>query len=481
MIEALIESAREHIERGLPIIPVDGKKPLGGKGWQNRTFSVDEIADLLRGKAAPGIGLKLGPASCIDIECDSEADKQAFKELFDGCEVPITPTYNSSRGKHRLFAWSDTLANTSAAVVHFRTLGIRIGADGKGAQSVIPPSGEREWLPGLSPDDVGFAELSETVITRIVAAAHGGVVDGKAKRGADHWQRCAGGVAEGQGRNENLASVVGKLIEGKPIDSESDVQFIKSIAAAVNSQNKPPLSPPEFEATFASIIKRERQGRAAAELAAELSKESADGAPAGWSLVIVHGNPPYYLMASPLFDGQVKLDCDPYDTARYVRRKIRADKGVFIERSKFDRRWEGDARRGIASLAKQLFDSAEHRAATAEERRELVVLEALLDYVDKAKVSGESQEPDPRGAPVRMSDGSVWFKMKAAYEEIGYGLTKIKFGEFVECVKESRATDEQGGPKESRRRYKVLSKPSILAMRARLIEARKVSAEPTPI
>jgi len=65
------------------------------------------------------------------------------------------------------------LAETHAGILNLRgrdgaKLGIRIGADGKGAQSIIPPSPSRQWLVGL--DECNPAPLPDIVVQRILSA-----------------------------------------------------------------------------------------------------------------------------------------------------------------------------------------------------------------------------------------------------------------------------------------------------------------------
>ena len=62
----------------------------------------------------------------------------------------MTPTYRSTRGKHRLYRSDERLRSIGRAVVNYTNgsgakLGIRIGANGMAAQSIIPPSPGREW------------------------------------------------------------------------------------------------------------------------------------------------------------------------------------------------------------------------------------------------------------------------------------------------------------------------------------------------
>ncbi len=172
--EAVIDAVPGLCEHGLPILPCDGKRPIHD-GWQHRNYTADEVLAELRRVATPMIGLRFGPGSYIDIEADSPDEERAFDELFAGCEAPITPTFASTRGKHRLFAWDNRFAETGAAVVNYRgsngaKIGIRIGAGNKGAQSIIPPSPGRKWL--VSWDDCEPAKLPDVVIDRILAAAN---------------------------------------------------------------------------------------------------------------------------------------------------------------------------------------------------------------------------------------------------------------------------------------------------------------------
>lgn len=172
-------------EQGLPITLCRGKKPLGygwergvkngfGEAWQTYTWTPQTIDAAFCKHPRLNVGVRLGPDSkWIDIEADSEEEERLFAELFNGTEHPVTPTYRSARGKHRLFQYSDQLATTNKAVVYYaKKLGVRIGVD-KGAQSVMPPSAGRVWLRNLDLDSCNPAPLPEAVIRRILHAANG--------------------------------------------------------------------------------------------------------------------------------------------------------------------------------------------------------------------------------------------------------------------------------------------------------------------
>lgn len=164
---------------------IDWSKDSSGNDWGNKRWKSDEIELAFSARGDLNIGLVLGKHrgsdhSLIDIEADSPEEEAAFAALFASCEVPVTPTFKSRRGKHRLFAWHDGLeaAKTDGkGVVYFKhngaKLGVRIG-NGKQIHSCIPPSVNtdgtvREWLVNL--DECEPATLPEVVVARIVQAS----------------------------------------------------------------------------------------------------------------------------------------------------------------------------------------------------------------------------------------------------------------------------------------------------------------------
>lgn len=186
---SMVELALDLRRRRMPITLCDGKKPLGrdwtatgnGNEWPQHEWIASEIKRAFAVRGALNIGLQLGPRSgLIDIEADSAAEEQAFAELFAGCDPVVTPTFRSRRGKHRLFRWDDELQATGKGIVKFHDLGIRIGAGGKGAQSLLPPSANtdgsrREWLVPLA--DCDPATLPKPVVERILHASKSVPVD----------------------------------------------------------------------------------------------------------------------------------------------------------------------------------------------------------------------------------------------------------------------------------------------------------------
>lgn len=164
---------------GFSVVPVAGKVPVE-KGYTQRRLTADELSSRLRGTKL-GIAIDLSKTDYIDVECDSPEAEAALLAMFDG-EMPPTPTWQSERGKHRLFGRPKGLPEK--AKVELDGVEFRI-ANGVSALSVVPPSGGRTWLPGLSLDDVEPAELPESIVARLLApskvepAAEGRVVEGK--------------------------------------------------------------------------------------------------------------------------------------------------------------------------------------------------------------------------------------------------------------------------------------------------------------
>jgi hypothetical protein len=86
-------------------------------------------------------------------------------------EQILIPTYRSCRGYHRIFKWCDGLPK---AVIKLQGIEFRCGGNGRGTQSIVPPSihhtGHRyEWLEFLSLDEVDPPDLPPYVVKLLAA------------------------------------------------------------------------------------------------------------------------------------------------------------------------------------------------------------------------------------------------------------------------------------------------------------------------
>ena len=161
-----LAAALGYAAHGWPPVPVTGKRPSCGDAWQLQATSDPAQVELLfRHNDHDGVGVVLGEsAGIIDVECDNDQAEQTLLELFAGT-IPTTPTFQSTRGKHRLFNWTDDLPEPTKAVFKIGQLEFRTGNGDKAAQTVFPPSNGRTWI--VSPDDAAVAVISAEVIDRI--------------------------------------------------------------------------------------------------------------------------------------------------------------------------------------------------------------------------------------------------------------------------------------------------------------------------
>ncbi len=119
MTEARMEAHKLHrMKLPITLCPPGSKKPLGegwtdsypGKAWPEKAWTLKEIDRAFRAYGNLNMGVMFGPRSgLIDIEQDSPEDRAAFAELFAGCPPPVTATFQSQRGTHRLFSLASGL------------------------------------------------------------------------------------------------------------------------------------------------------------------------------------------------------------------------------------------------------------------------------------------------------------------------------------------------------------------------------------
>jgi hypothetical protein len=162
------------------------KHPIGD-AWGKNPLTWEQVEQARANNPHINIGAILGPISgLIDVECDSEEASEQFNILFGN---PITPCWQSTRGKHYLFQFDPRLADL-LNVIHYNDIEFRLGTNGQ-TQSLIPPSivdgVKREWI--FSPDQCPPAPIPEHVIqallttpkAKISDSIHNGAQDTKNK------------------------------------------------------------------------------------------------------------------------------------------------------------------------------------------------------------------------------------------------------------------------------------------------------------
>lgn len=194
------EAAADYAARGWRVVPLHhpisagvcscrlgsqcddpGKHPRISN-WQNEATTDAAVVERWWARwPNANVGVQLGETSgLIDIECDSPEAEQELLRVFERAAeesqdqvsgFPITPSYRSRRGVHRLFRWRAGFPFQS----NFHAFGIevRVGNGNRhGTQSVFPGSyhGETglpiDWL--ISPDECDPAEISDAVLGILV-------------------------------------------------------------------------------------------------------------------------------------------------------------------------------------------------------------------------------------------------------------------------------------------------------------------------
>ncbi len=439
---------------GWKILPVaeKGKRPLLARWPDLATSDPDIIAAWSESFPGCNWGVKLGPDSgIIDVECDDERAEATLVELFDG-DVPVTPMFESHRGRHRIFQFREGLPDK--AVVFIDKLEVRIGGGGQGAQSIIPPSVHQtgavyHWLPGLSPEDVNPAPLPFEVFDLIRQERPRG------DSGGASWKDGVAGVSQG-GRNMTATSVIGKLLSSlrDPFNNEEvNLQF--DLVMAWNLQNEPPLDLDEIRLVFDSILTRERQRRNDSDFHEHFAhkqqlktKEEPEGVD-GWRLKIVNGRPRIFKLYAPLWEGSISLTSAMMMTPRSIMIQALEQKNVVLDKS-FSRIWTGKDDEGVCS---RLVDTAEEIEPQIEEHRDLVVASMLREQIARAVEVREGKKPD--GSVQRMEGGDVVFKFSVVLERLAYSVERVTRPELSGILHQIGAKDYQ------QRRLKRLDRDSV--------------------
>jgi hypothetical protein len=174
-MSTIADAALDYSRRGWKPVPVNRKtKKAIGKDWQNRPYDPAQF----NGNSI-NVGIQFGTVSggLVDVDLDSQLAIGLALEF-----LPRTGTIFGHKSKpcsHQFYI-SNLCDTEKGAAIQFRDLGdamiveLRIGANGKGAVSIVPPSmhvtGEMvQWSHNGEPARVDGADLKRSVLELAVA------------------------------------------------------------------------------------------------------------------------------------------------------------------------------------------------------------------------------------------------------------------------------------------------------------------------
>lgn len=257
---SIIDDALLYESFGFSVIPlgeistgIDGKKKINFlMGWKKAQIS-RATPNEIKEWSCENLGVVTGRISGI-LVLDLDTYKENYnRDLERSFNLPITPTSQTANGgKQCFFRLPDGLEIKNEVSIGNKGSGIDIRANG--GMVVVPPSktayGEYTWL--ISPADAPFAEVPPNLL-KLIRGDKNMVLKPK-KKLPDLVN-----LKEGEGRNNAVASFVGKLIcLLNPEDWDSQVW---PMVISINNTYKPPLQMRELKTIYESITKIEKKRR----------------------------------------------------------------------------------------------------------------------------------------------------------------------------------------------------------------------------
>jgi putative DNA primase/helicase len=242
-VSSSLDAALRYLSLGFVPLPIKkgSKKPLVEWGeLQSRRPSESEVRAWFSQWPDANIAIVTGQISgIIALDLESGAD------LGDR-PIPPTPLQlTGGGGKHYLFRHPGFPIANAVRILD------RVDVRGDGGYIVVPPSlhpsGRRyEWV--ISPEIEPLAEPPEWLLALLKQRS----------RESKDWETIAQGVPEGE-RNETLASYIGKVLAGLPMELWESAGW--DAARGFAARCTPPLSEREAREVFESIAKREAAKR----------------------------------------------------------------------------------------------------------------------------------------------------------------------------------------------------------------------------
>lgn len=160
------------------LVPVSGKRPLGGKGWNKHPYTPQQLIQLLcKHQYCTGFGLLTGTAIGKDsyllaVDQDGDAAAATLAKLTQGKQLPPTIAFTSGRSGRcqYLFRIPDRIAPSIVS----RKLEGKLELRWTGMISILPPSihpltyKPYQWLAGCKPTEVAIAPAPKELIQQMV-------------------------------------------------------------------------------------------------------------------------------------------------------------------------------------------------------------------------------------------------------------------------------------------------------------------------
>jgi len=463
--DAVLKAALDYASRGWRVVPLygvrknrgcecrrgtecssAGKHPRIDEWQKHATTSEDVIQNWWSRWADSNVGVHMGRESgLVDFECDSAEAEQTLLRLFDG-NIPVVPTYQSKRGKHRLFRWRPDLPNPDKARFSIGTLDVLTGNGEQGQQSVFPPSvrldAEYRWL--ITPDECDPGEITDEVFNRL-HNLFGEDVPKERKPKSERMKlyeqheiiettdkRNSTLYAEACHQWRMYASVRGPKAFHEP---DVHAHIYEQIWAWNHSKCRPPLDDNDLRTLVESAksFQQQQSYEEKSESGPRLSMhglEWRDGEwwPGSWELTVLMGEEPDYFLRVPAWDelmGEDKQICltgDIYLNADSVAQAIfKATKTIVLndKPGAWPAIWngsKGNAKDKIPptrGLKAKLLDRAKLEEASAEWKKKVILAEMLAEKLSKYK---SAEQPEKNGRPVEMPDGVIWVRWLKLWE-----------------------------------------------------------------
>lgn len=220
------------------------------KIFQTQRATAEDIGNW----SATNLGIVTGPISNL-LVLDLDSYKQGYdRELEKSLNLPITPTVQTaSGGKQLYFKWPKGIEIRNDVCIGHQGSGIDVRA--AGGMVIAPPSstpyGEYIWL--IDPLGTDLADVPPKLLELL--RKEGSQAEVKIKRKLPDLMS----LAEGEGRNNAMASLVGTLIQTISPDLWEDEVWPS--VQAVNNTYRPPLDLTELRNVYESITKSEIKQR----------------------------------------------------------------------------------------------------------------------------------------------------------------------------------------------------------------------------